>query len=173
MDKLSSSELKEWIQETRVKSMESESEKVKRSQSYLLKLLSKKDFGLPTTCGYQLLSRDLSLENHDLLAFFSMVGLGLAMPLEDGVMHHFMGSMFTHNTSLPLLLRKSDGKITCSNSDDNFLILGWGTSGGSKEAAAARKATAIAAAGVRAAAMVAATTELAPEPAPGDSHISI
>ena len=44
-----------------------------------------------------------------------------------------MGSLFSHNTCLCVCERECDGKVTASNRDNNFLVIGWGTSGGSRE----------------------------------------
>lgn len=69
-----------------------------------------------------------------------MNDLGLAFELADGTLHHFMGAMFKHNTCVPVC-RKED-LVSMTNVDNNFLLFGWGTSGGSKEVAQARVAAA-------------------------------
>jgi hypothetical protein len=78
-------------------------------------------------------------------AFFSMDGLGLAVLMEDGVGHHFLGASFSHRTSLCVCKRKTDGKLSSCNVNDDFLILGWGSTGGSREARLRREARAAAA----------------------------
>jgi hypothetical protein len=65
---------------------------------------------------------------------FAMDGLGLAMRIEHGIGHLFLGAKFSHQTCLPVCCQKSDGKLSVTNHEDNFLIVGWGSSGGSKEA---------------------------------------
>ena len=74
-----------------------------------------------------------------------MEGLGLAVQLEHGILHHFMGAMFSHQTCLPVLRRVSDGFVTASNHDNIMQIVGWGTCGGKREVAEA--AAAVVAAG--------------------------
>jgi hypothetical protein len=85
---------------------------------------------LPTTCGYQFCYADDEVkDNLEVRTFFSMEGLGLAMNLEDGISHHFMGAAFSHHTCLSVIQRMNDNKVNCSNSDDSFLIVAWGNSG--------------------------------------------
>ena len=47
--------------------------------------------------------------------------------------------MFSHSTCVTVCERE-DGQMTASNSDDKFLILGWGSSGGGREVAEAAAA---------------------------------
>jgi hypothetical protein len=104
------------------------------------------NFCLPTTCGYQFLFRDEAVKaSLRVYAFFSMDGLGLAVLMEDGVGHHFLGASFSHRTSLCVCKRKTDGKLSSCNVNDDFLILGWGSTGGSREARLRREASAAAA----------------------------
>jgi hypothetical protein len=74
-----------------------------------------------------------------------MDGLGLAMKIQDGVAQHFMGGMFSHQTCVPVVQR-SDGRVSVSNHEGNFLIMGWRSSGGKREVAEKRHAAAAAAA---------------------------
>jgi hypothetical protein len=104
-------------------------------------------FCLPTTCGYQFVfESEESQANLTPLAFFGMEGLGMAVEIEHGTAHHFMGAMFSHQTCLPLC-RESNGKLNASNSSSEFLILAWGTSGGRREAATAQVLAAVAVTG--------------------------
>jgi hypothetical protein len=113
---------------------------------HLYDSLSSKDFCLPTTCGYQFVYRDeAAREELNVNAFFAMDGLGLAMRIEHGVAQHFMGGMFSHQTCVPLVQR-SDGRVSLSNHENNFLIMGWGSSGGKREVAEKRRAAAAVAA---------------------------
>jgi hypothetical protein len=101
---------------------------------YCLSLLDHDLFCLPTTCAYQFCYRDATAQQQlHPRAFFSMEGLGLAMELQHGISHHFMGGAFAHHTSIPYCRRRYDGLINCSNSDDNLLIVGWGGFGGRKD----------------------------------------
>jgi len=138
-DKLTAEQVGDLRAEVSEELLRAKKRHVKADLRCFLRLLDHDNFCLPTTCGYQFLSKDGA---HDGSAFFSMGGLGMAMPVEDGVFHHFMGSMFAHHTCLPLLHRQFDNTITASNCDDSFLILGWGSNGGSQEMAARRSALA-------------------------------
>jgi hypothetical protein len=101
---------------------------------YCQKLLEHQDFCLPTTCGYQFCfktphhSQTLAVK-----AYFSMEGLGMAMKLEHGIGHHFMGSTFVHHTCIALVENTRTGELTAANYDDNFLLVAWGTNGGRNE----------------------------------------
>jgi hypothetical protein len=105
--------------------------------SHCYKLLLQDHFCLPTTCGYQFVYDKDAKTELSVDAFFAMNGLGLAMRIEHGIGHHFMGAMFAHNTCLPVCYNAS-GQVTVSNKDDNFQIIGWGTSGGFREVSEAR-----------------------------------
>ena len=103
------------------------------------KILEQKDFCLPTSCGYQFVFRDEKKKDAVRVnAFFAMEGLGLAMELTHGIFHHFMGSMFSHQTCLPVCKRLSDNNWTASNIDNVMQIVGWGSCGGSREVAEAK-----------------------------------
>ena len=118
-DKLFKSQLALWIAVAEAKKWKS-----------VVKLLNYRGCGLPTTCGYQFAFREKA--SYKVHAFFGMDGLGLAVALQDSVAHHFMGSLFSHNTCL-CFCEREDGMVTASNSDNSFLLIGWGTSGGSRE----------------------------------------
>ena len=110
--------------------------KIAESQGWRFcsKLLERKDFCLPTNCGYQFAFQDTQVkEAYEVDAYFAMEGLGLAVQLEHGILHHFMGAMFSHQTCLPVLRRRSDGFLTASNQDNIMQIVGWGTCGGKRE----------------------------------------
>jgi hypothetical protein len=64
-------------------------------------------------------------------AFFKMGGLGAAVAIQHGVMQSFMGAMFSHQTCIPIVPK--DGRSNASNSDKNFLVVGWGSNGGAAE----------------------------------------
>ena len=95
---------------------------------------------LPTTCAYQFNweSRWMEKEN-SFVQYFVMDGLGLAMPLEDGIAHHFMASLFAHNTSVGVLTFE-DGEMSIGSDDPEILVFAWGRSGGSRNARARREA---------------------------------
>jgi hypothetical protein len=101
--------------------------------NHCLRILSETDsLCLPTTCGYQFCFADGQVAaNLEVRAFFSMEGLGLAVKLQDGISHHFMATAFSHHTCLAMI--QSDNKVSCSNSDDAFLIVAWGASGAERD----------------------------------------
>ena len=97
-------------------------------------LTSRNDFCLPTNCAYQFVFRSQDLKDRlEVDAYFAMEGLGLAVQLEHGILHHFMGAMSSHNTGLPVCRRLSDGFVTASNQENLMQIVGWGTCGGKRE----------------------------------------
>lgn len=125
MDKLTKDQRKSWLQIART-----------RQWSYCLEILHERNdmFCLPTTCAYQFVFRTegAKFDLHP-IAFFSMEGLSMAMELQHGLTHHFMGAAFSHHTCIPLCRRRSDGFINTTNSDDNILIMAWGSNGGVRE----------------------------------------
>ena len=83
----------------------------------------------PTTCGYQhVFENETEKDDFFVLHPFVMEGLRLCINLADGICHHFMGSAFSHCTSLCLLQKRSTGKVTCSSLDVRFKIFAWGNS---------------------------------------------
>ena len=90
------------------------------------------NFGLPTTCGYNKLS---VTGNEKKIEGWFIVG-PLALPIENGAVHHFLGWTFPHCTTVPYLRR--DGKIyTLNTKDEETYIFAWGSSGGRAHAEAA------------------------------------
>ena len=100
------------------------------------------DVCFSTTCGYQILKNKSlpsdSLRIIKLLQYKALNGLGLALELEDGLVHHFMGSLFTHQTC-QFVGTLSDKRITFNNDTDSCTMLAWGEGGGDKEARARRE----------------------------------
>ena len=104
--------------------------------AYKRKILSFPKICLPTTCAYQFSWRSLSDSvNYALRQFFVMDGLGLAMPLEDGIAHHFLASIFSHHTSTAEL-RHPNGDVSLGDEDPIVLVFAWGNSGGPKNVVA-------------------------------------
>lgn len=95
----------------------------------LKEAISYPEFGLPTTCGYQVLgeSRDAKYSQ-----YFCLGGLGIAVAIEHGSTHHFMGSMFKHNTGVAVLYH-SNGNISIGAADPSILTFAWGKAGGSEQ----------------------------------------
>jgi hypothetical protein len=129
MDRLSKDQVDEWKALAKQKKW-----------TYCSKVLDTPGFCLPTTCGYQFVFREKAVDMFAVKAFFAMSGLGLAMRIEDGLVHHFMGAMFAHQTCLCVCIRKCDGWMSASNLDDQLQVVGWGTSGGGREVAEAARA---------------------------------
>ena len=128
MDKLRKEQVEEWKSNAKVKGMK-----------HCLRVFNHENFCLPTTCGYQFLYNGDTAKNWHVHAYFGLDGLGMTMKIEDGVVQHFLGAMFSHSTCVTVCERE-DGQMTASNSDDKFLILGWGSSGGGREVAEAAAA---------------------------------
>jgi hypothetical protein len=108
-----------------------------KNWSYCKELLDHPMFCLPTTCAYQFVYNDAPdspefRSEFSVTAFFSMEGLGLAMPLQHGISHNFMGGAFAHHTSIPYRRCYHTKEISCSNADNRILIVGWGKTGGKK-----------------------------------------
>lgn len=123
VDMLSQQQLQEWRELAKGKKWH-----------YCQKLLARNDFCLPTTCGYQFLYKGDDTHNQlEVKAMFAMEGLGMAVQLEHGIGHHFMGAWFSHCTCLPVC--ESNGLFSVTNHEDNFSIIGWGGTGGRKEVA--------------------------------------
>ena len=101
---------------------------IKKKWHYVARLLDSPFWGLATTCGYQFCYRNEEARvGLEVSAFFTLDGLGVAVPIVDGISHHFYGSQFSHRTCLPLCKRRSDGMFSAFNRDDNFSIFAWGS----------------------------------------------
>lgn len=86
-------------------------------------------FGLPTTCGYNLISH--TGKEKDIEGWFLMGRI--AVPLVEGAVHHFLGWSFPHCTSVPYI-RTSNKILTLNLLDEESYVVAWGSSGGSKHA---------------------------------------
>ena len=85
---------------------------------------------VPTTCGYKILyNPDHSKETYSIVAFFALVGLGISVELKSDIYHYFLGSTFTHCTTVPLKLT-NDGKVFIYG--DEFNIFAWGAGSSSR-----------------------------------------
>ena len=56
----------------------------------------------------------------------------MAMEIQNGIGHHFLGSSFAHRTCV-CKRTTINGHVSVSNHNDDFLLFAWGRSGGSKE----------------------------------------
>ena len=100
------------------------------TSEYGKRLTNLPDFGMPTTCGYQILWNPKSCGEYSSMIeqFFCMDGLSLAIPIVDCRYIHFLGSMFVHNTSVAV---RTDGRrLSIGDADPDVVVFAWGTSGG-------------------------------------------
>jgi hypothetical protein len=100
---------------------------------YLMRIQKLIKIGLPTTCGYQHVGvcKDYKVRARFVQSIFSL-------PLHHNSMHHFFGWSFIHFTVIPIL----EGiRVWCTtlNSNIQFLIAAWGSSGGPSEEKAKRE----------------------------------
>ena len=67
---------------------------------------------LPTTCGCQVVFKDSKLKRSmEVHQWFVLSGLGLAMPVENGRGINFLGSAFTHVTTVCITHYKNEELI--------------------------------------------------------------
>ena len=86
----------------------------------------------PTTCGYQHVWKNpTDSHQYQVHHAFVMEGLGVAVNLDDKTCHHFMGSAFTHCTSLCVLENRL-GRLGCVVSDVTFKVFAWGSGSNKK-----------------------------------------
>ncbi len=79
--------------------------------------------GLPTTCGYNIITPvDTELKASFLQTFFSI-------EIMEGTVHHFCGWAFPHCTAVPFL-RVGDRVITQNSKESEAYVMAWGSSGG-------------------------------------------
>lgn len=103
----------------------------------LCRLFERFKIGLPTTCGYQFL---FNLENPSInpanlcpMQYFSCDGLGLAVQIQHGRSHSFLGWVFSHRTTACILYDSTNLQLYLNNLHDIFMVYAWGRTGGSKE----------------------------------------
>ena len=108
----------------------SESVEPNHVKAFIPKLIRFEGFCLPTTCAYQFLFKNEP--NGKIEQYFSLEGLGLAMELQHGIGHHFLGSSFAHRTCV-CTRTFNNGDVSISKHNDDFLLFAWGRSGGLAE----------------------------------------
>jgi hypothetical protein len=100
-------------------------------------ILKRFGLGLPTTCGYQFLFNyaNSAVRPSSLIPmqYFCADGLGLALQIKNGMMHHFLGWTFSHRTTACIVQDSSTGLIYLNNEQNLFMVYAWGRAGGSKE----------------------------------------
>ena len=79
-------------------------------------------FQVPTTCGYQWITK----ENKPVqfYCYFINNGLGTAVRIADGVGHQFYAGTFTHHTSVCLAI--VNGKVTMVDLEGSMNLFAWG-----------------------------------------------
>jgi hypothetical protein len=92
---------------------------IKKSVDYIQRWLNWGPIGISTTCVYQFVGHNPSDE---VLCFFLLDGLGLAVQLNTHVCHMFFGHLFSHRTAMPIIIRA--GKVFYK--DPNFQVFAWG-----------------------------------------------
>mmetsp|Transcript_21054 Transcript_21054/g.22478 ORF Transcript_21054/g.22478 Transcript_21054/m.22478 type:complete len:468 (+) Transcript_21054:744-2147(+) len=90
--------------------------------------------GMTTTCGYNHCG---STKGMDVVAKFAVAGF--SMNLYHHTVHHFHAFAFPHLTFAPILVGKKCVRLSNVGYKEPFLILGWGSCGGKKEAEANRE----------------------------------
>lgn len=95
-------------------------------------LLNSSLFCMPTTCSYQFVWKGLK-ESAEINQYFIMNGLGLGVQLENGITNSFLGSAFSHYTSVAHAVNQN-GTVWFSNRREELMfIFAWGKGGGKKE----------------------------------------
>jgi len=92
---------------------------IAKSANYIQRWLDWGPIGISTTCVYQFVGKDASDE---VLCFFLLDGLGIAVLLDTHVCHMFFGHLFSHRTALPIIIR--GGKVFYKGQD--FQVFAWG-----------------------------------------------
>ena len=90
---------------------------------------------MPTTCQYHHVWKDVheSIGNK-VCCYFVYHGLGIAQPLHNYCSIFFLGSTFSHSTSLCYLINKISRTVILRNdTNDVFVLMAWGRTGGAKD----------------------------------------
>lgn len=83
-------------------------------------------FGVPTTCGYKLVTTDqMTLEDMCFLAYFIIGGFNACVPIQDNMYHIFLGYAFAHSTALPIAILNGIVHYHI----DGVNLFAWGASG--------------------------------------------
>ena len=89
---------------------------------YANKFGKKNGFQVPTTCGYQWITKDQ--EHVDFYCYFINNGLKSAVRIADGVGHQFYAGSFSHHTSVCLAV--VGGKVVLVDPEGSMNLFAWG-----------------------------------------------
>ena len=111
----------------------------KVTQRWMANVLAFEHVSFPTTCGYQHVWKDASVAKKYIVAHhFVMPGLGIAVSLQDSIVHHFMGGAFSHCTSVCVLEESFpnslDNIFNIGNVDKSFSVFAWGSAANARTA---------------------------------------
>ena len=106
--------------------LNSESNKKKARLQYARNMISTVGIGVPTTCGHCIFIGENSIfAEDDVMAYFCCNDLGISMQLQSNMYHHFHGYGFSHQTSVPIVVK--DKKVYYTNTGVHTLA--WGNGG--------------------------------------------
>ena len=77
----------------------------------------------PTTCVYQLIYDENENYQTKIIQYFIMHGLGLCINVDSYVTHIFYACSFSHNTSVPIYIKKNKNFLSLNT---NTNLFAWG-----------------------------------------------
>ena len=106
--------------------LNSESNKKKARLQYARTMINTVGIGVPTTCGHCIYIDEKSkFAEDDVMAYFCCNDLGISMQLQSNMYHHFHAYGFSHQTSVPIVVK--DKKVYYANTGVHTLA--WGNGG--------------------------------------------
>ena len=106
--------------------LNSESNKKKARLQYARTMINTVGIGVPTTCGHCIYIDEKSkFGEDDVMAYFCCNDLGISMQLQSNMYHHFHAYGFSHQTSVPIVVK--DKKVYYANTGVHTLA--WGNGG--------------------------------------------
>jgi hypothetical protein len=93
---------------------------VQKAVDYLQRWIDWGPMGMSTTCVYQFVGHQIKRD--EVISYFLLDGLGIAMRMNSHLCHMFFGHLFSHRTALPIIVR--DGKT--HSKDPHFQVFEWG-----------------------------------------------
>ena len=104
----------------------SQSTKAKARLRYAQNMMASVGIGVPTTCGHCIYFDDRSkFKEDDVKAYFCCNDLGISMKLQSNMYHHFHAYGFSHQTSVPVIVK--DGMVHYTDTGVNAVA--WGNGG--------------------------------------------